>query len=436
MERLFKGLNQSLGWMFSLLVITLPLFLWGSYSQLPSAATLAGTFTFLAKSSAFVGFAGYAWSLILGARLRFIEPLFHGLDKLYIAHRIIGGTSIILIIMHPLFLSLRAWIRSFDNVLSLWSPFSMFFLQMGLVAFVVMVFAVIVTYWVKVKHQTFIRIHSMLGWVLIPSMLHVFLSHGAVANNEPLRKYMLVLSVLGLLAFMYHTVFGKWLMKKYRYKIIKVAQLGDNIAEIYLKPLLRPISYSPGQLAFVSIIDPSVDEEPHPFALTQHHNSRVTSIVVKNLGDWTAKMPLLQKGSTVYLEGPHGTFSYKNTDNNKQIWIAGGIGVTPFLAMARSLRKNSKLNVDMYYCTRTSAEAVFFNELHKIANKQKHFRLIGVCEESEGFITADKIEKLTPDLKERDIFICGPPIMMKTLQQQLLQKGLFDVQIHFEDFSF
>ncbi len=436
MERLYRGLNQSLGWMFSLLVITIPLFLWGSFSQLPSADTLAGTLTLLAKTSAFVGLAAYAWSLILGARLRFIEPLFGGLDKLYIAHRVIGGTAILLILLHPIFLSFRIWISSFGEILHMWSPFGPFYLQMGILAFVVAMLATVVTYWVKVKHQTFIRIHALLGWVIIPSMLHVFLSQGAIAGNEPLRKYMLVLSLLGLLTFMYHTVFGKWLMKKYKYKIIRVKKLGDNIAEIYLRPMLRPISYSPGQVAFVSIKDPSVDEESHPFALTQHHNSRVTSIVVKDLGDWTAKMPMLQKGSTVYLEGPHGTFSYKNTDNKKQVWIAGGIGVTPFLAMARSLRKNSKLDIDMFYCTRTKAEAVFFKELHKIANKHNHFRLIGVCEESEGFITADTIEKLTPDLKERDVFICGPPIMMQTLQQQLLQKGLFDIQIHFDDFSF
>lgn len=436
MERLYKGLNQSLGWMFSLLVITMPLFLWGSFSQLPSAETLAGTLTLLAKTSAYVGFAAYAWSLILGARLRFIESLFGGLDKLYIAHRVIGGTAILLILLHPIFLSFRIWISSFGGVLHMWNPFGPFYLQMGILAFIVAMLATVVTYWVKVKHQTFIRIHALLGWVIIPSMLHVFLSHGAIASNEPLRRYMLILSALALVIFMYHTVFGKWLIKRYKYKVQKVVQLGDNIAEVYLKPVLRPISYTPGQLAFVKILDPAVDDEPHPFALTQHHNSRVTSIVVKDLGDWTAKMPSLTPGSTVLLDGPHGRFSYLNVENKKQLWIAGGIGVTPFLAMARAMRKNSKYQIDMFYCTKTKSEMVFFRELHKIANKHKNFRLIGVCEEKDGFLTADKMEEFSGDLKDKDVFICGPPIMMKTLQQQLLQKGLFDVQIHFEDFSF
>lgn len=436
MDKLYQGLNHSLGWLVSLLVITLPLYLWASFSVLPSPNTLSGTLTLLAKTAAFVGFAGYAWSLILGARFRVMESLFGGLDKLYIAHRIIGGTAILLILLHPIFLSLRLWIGSFGAVLSMWNPLGAFYLQMGILAFVVAMSAVVVTYWVHVNHQTFIRVHALLGWVIIPSMLHVFLSSGAIAANEPLRRYMLLLSFLALLVFLYHTVFGKWLIKRYKYTVQKIVTLGDNITEVYLKPSLRPISYTPGQLAFVTIIDPAVDAEAHPFALTEHHNKRVTSIVVKNLGDWTSKMPELSVGSKVLLEGPHGTFSYLNVKNKKQIWIAGGIGITPFLAMARAFRKRLGYDIDMYYCTKTKEEAVFFREFHAIANKYKSFRLMGVVEDSDGFLTADKIEEHSGKLEKRDVFICGPPIMMKSLQQQLEKKGVPVAQIHFEDFSF
>jgi len=435
MERLQRGLNHSLGWMFSLIIISVPLALWGTYSQLADPSTLRGALTLGAKICAFAGFAGFAWSLILGTRLRVIESLFGGLDKVYLAHRIIGGTSVILVLMHPIFLSARS-IAGNRSLLNLWNPLSAdFYLAMGIVGFLVAAIVTIITYWVKVKHQTFIQIHRFFGWVIIPFMLHTFLSHGAIASNGPLRRYMLILSILGVIAFFYHSIFGAWLVRKYRYKVMAVKQFGDAV-ELDLKPRLRPMAFTPGQFAYVTLKDDDLDSESHPYSFSSSNRERLVKFVVKNLGDYTANLSKVDVGDEAYLRGPHGSFSYLNTKNKKQVWIAGGIGVSPFLSMARSLRKNSAYDIEMFYCTKTHSEQVFFNDLNKIAKKHKRFNLRGICEDEQGFLTAERIQAIVPDLNERDVFICGPPIMMQSLQQQLIEKGLLGDQIHFEQFSY
>jgi predicted ferric reductase len=436
-----KTIVGKFGWWIGIAVAVAPIVLWlNGPPHIDHFRNSKEVLTTLAKFAAFSGFAMYAWSLILGTRLRIIEPLFNGLDKVYRAHYTFGGLAIILITAHPVFLMaarLMGDALSRSRGLRMWIPgVGPAWLTWGVVALYVVLAVTFMTYRMNIKHQWWVRFHRLFGFMIFPSMLHVFLSHGHIAENPSLRRYLLVLSLLGGLAFLYHSVFGAWLIRRYKYRVQKVVRVSDSVTEVFLRPTLRPISYAPGQFAFVSFDDPAVDKEPHPYALTGHHRSFTTSVVVKDLGDYTSQLFKLSEGSAAYIEGPYGAFSYLNAKRKQQIWIAGGIGVTPFLAMARSLRRKSGLNIDMYYCYKQPEDAVYWRELETVARNHRNFTLRGMCETSEGFLNAEILDKNSGELAQKDIFICGPPAMMKALKQQLIDKGVPDEQIHTEEFSF
>lgn len=425
-----------LGWIIGITLSLLPLVLWLpreplSY-YLADSIRITGT---IAKIGSLTGTAMFAYSLILSARLKWVEWLFNGLDKLYKAHRFFGTYGFWLIMIHPLFLTLE-YAQGFRGGLQeLWLDPKLS-LQLGRIAFLAMALVLILTVLRRVRHQTFIKIHRLLGVFFIFGVAHAFLMQGQLAVNPGLRAYTIALWGAGTAAFLYHSVLGSWLINRYLYQVMAIHDLGQGINEIVLKRLWRPISFTPGQFAFLSVKDPDVDREAHPFAITSRRDDSDVRMVIKNLGDYTAKIGLVDIGSQAYLEGPYGSFSYLNVNNHKQIWIAGGIGITPFLSMARNFRKNDSHQIDLFYCTKIPEEAVFLDELKRISKRQRNFRVHYICEATNGFLTADIVELQSGKLTDRDTLICGPQIMMRNLQRQLEARGVPETQIRFEEFAF
>ena len=290
---------------------------------------------------------------------------------------------------------------------------------------------------IKMKHQTFLKIHRLLGPFFLIGAFHAFAVRSHLDSNSSLRIYMIAVTAFATWAFFYHTVFGKYLIQRFRYVVVAINELGQGIYEVILKRKWRPMVFMPGQFAYLTLKDPDVDKnESHPYSMSSSKEDHYLRFVIKNLGDYTANLGKVDIGTQAYIEGPYGSFSYLNTRNKKQVWIAGGIGITPFLSMARSLRKNSAFKIDIYYCTKTPEEAVFTYELKRIAQKHRGFRVISVCEDRDGFLTADSLAKHSDKLKEKDFLICGPPVMMKSLQQQLKAKGIKETRIQMEEFNY
>jgi predicted ferric reductase len=169
--------------------------------------------------------------------------------------------------------------------------------------------------------------------------------------------------------------------------------------------------------------------------VTSPAGSEHLSIVVKAVGDYTQAMRALVQGAKARVEGPYGGFTLDSSTSTSQIWIAGGIGVTPFLSMARSL-SDERLEVDLYYATKTQRQAHFEREFETISDRVPGFRVFQVVEESDGFVTAEKIAQQSGGLSNKEVFICGPPSMIDSLKSQLFAMGVRRGRIHYEVFGF
>lgn len=214
-----------------------------------------------------------------------------------------------------------------------------------------------------------------------------------------------------------------------------VANKGNGTIEISMEPQQKPMQYDTGQFMYITVHEHgTIKKEEHPFSVTSNPQGTTLSFAAKGLGDFTQSLTSLKKGDRVTVEGSYGKFLF-DIPNQRQLWIAGGIGVTPFLSKVRSLSNNSPLDAILYYIVSTEDEAAYLKELQNIQNKVSTFKVIPYFSKSQGRISAEVVAQTVKDFAARDIFLCGPIPMMQSLHSQFKALGIKSSQIHSEEFQ-
>jgi len=150
------------------------------------------------------------------------------------------------------------------------------------------------------------------------------------------------------------------------------------------------------------------------------------------MGDCTGHIQSLESGVAARIQGPFGTF-LKKRSADPEIWIAAGIGLTPFLAALREQPVNRE--TDLIYVHRESGNTAYEEEFARSAAQQPllHFHSLSLSEDTTPlFRILENIDKLA----ERQIYLCGPPPFMSKITQWLKEQGIPAQQIHFELFDF
>ena len=433
-----RTVKSRLGLFILFAAVLFPVIVW--FLMAPLSFRFGDSFmamTSVGQITALIGLSLFAVTLILSARLPIFEDYFGGLDRVYRIHHYSGTIAFVFLLVHPLVLAVRLIPISVVDAARFMLPSGDWALNFGLLSLMLMMSLLTVTFFAKWRY-TYLRFaHQILGVAFFFGALHAFLIPSDIAQNPVLRYYMLGLAFIGLLLYSYRSLFGAVLVKKYVYRVSQVNDLGQGITEVVMVPEGNRMYYTPGQFLFISFRDGGISNEVHPFSISSAPTEDVLRITVKALGDWTSELKYLNIGSTAQIEGPFGTFSYLKSENQKQVWVAGGIGVTPFLNMARNLRVNQRpgLQIDFYYTTRTEDEMVFRAEFDAIAAACPGLRFIPYISERFGFLTAQVIQDMSGDLHATDIFVCGPPPMMQGLKTQFLAAKVPRRLIHMEEFK-
>lgn len=380
-----------------------------------------------------LGFTLFATSLILSARFRLLENLFYGLDKVYKRHSQIGQIAFMLMLFHPLLLLGNYNGFTFSGALAFFTPSKYWPINWGIFSLGLMILLIVLTLYLRPKYHIWKWTHKFMGLAFFFGAVHAFLIPSDVATYMPLRIYVFIVFALGIGSFIYHSILGSFLKKKYTYIVSNVRILGGNITEVLLKPAEDKLQFTAGQFAFISFEDDKVTSESHPFSLSGGVTEETISFTMKNLGDYTSTLPSLKVGSKALIDGPYGKFSYKDTEFKKQIWIAGGIGVTPFLSMIKSVKNEIEYAVDVYYCVKNKSEAVHLEDLAMSSTSQ--VRIIEHYSDTDGFFNVDILKKKSGSLVWKDIFLCAPPAMIHALRKQLLEEGVPAEYIHSEEFN-
>jgi predicted ferric reductase len=192
-----------------------------------------------------------------------------------------------------------------------------------------------------------------------------------------------------------------------------------------------------GQFLFVHFPGQKTLNESHPFTISSGPGEDVLRLTIKACGDYTRHLfSHLQTGMDAVVEGAYGMFNYK-TGGQKQIWVACGIGVTPFLSFIRDMQGGLVHDVDFYYTVRHPEEAVFTDEIKAAAKQNPRLKAHIRFSSTDGSLTVEEIVKNAGgSLREHHVYLCGPLPMVRALEGKFMEAGVPAGSIHYEEFNF
>ena len=149
-------------------------------------------------------------------------------------------------------------------------------------------------------------------------------------------------------------------------------------------------------------------------------------------------------GQRLACTGPHGAFVFDSATADGVVLVAGGIGITPLLSIARDLAaKNWPYDVFLLFAISRPSHALFVDELRALQQSYPHFRYVIVPSRVDaeswtgptGRLAASHFATLAPEVVGLPIFLCGPDPMMAAAIGTLESMGVSKGQIHLESFG-
>jgi predicted ferric reductase len=388
--------------------------------------------TSLSQVLALTGLLLMMVNLTLSTRLKMVEDLWGGLDKVYEAHHLTGKTAFFVILAHPLLLAVQL-LPDVSLALQYAVPGSYLPYNFGIFAVYVMLFAFLFILAVKLPYHWWKRTHQVLGLAALFAGIHAYLIPSDIAVYLPLRIWMMTWVALGNAAFLYIFFFYNRIGDVFVYRISKVEKIHD-VVNITAVPRKRKIVFEPGQFAYVSFPNPLIGSEQHPFSFSSAPGEESVRICAKAIGDYTSRLHLLKEGDVMYVKGPYGRFGRKFLrDRSPLVWIAGGIGITPFLSMLRHREIAANRKILLYYSFR-DAEGIFAGELKKLTSRLSGTRLEIWDSSQKGRFTVSQIQKPLALYGDYTVQLCGPVPMMENLEKQFRDIGVRRDRIVYEKF--
>jgi len=312
-----------------------------------------------------------ASALFLSTRPKWAEPFFGGLDKMYVTHRRVATTAFLLIFTHVLTVPISSqWVLG--NYLAV-IAFT------GIVSIVLISLAPRITYLNKLTGGTYEgwkNLKKYIGIFFIIAYIH------ALTIKDPLHAFIAInwvqiFFIIGAVSYLYTEVLGRYFGKYVPYTVEAVNHPTNFTTEVVMRAKGKPIpKHRAGQFLFVRFPNQPTLNESHPFTISSGPNEDVLRLTIKTSGDFTRDLfNDLKPGTDAVIEGAHGMFDYK-TSGQKQIWIAGGIGVTPFLAFIRDLDETFDRKVDFYYTMRHRDEVLFYHEIETAGIRNPRLKVL------------------------------------------------------------
>lgn len=366
-------------------------------------------------------------SLLLMLRETWLAQWLGGLERMYQWHHWTGTTAYVLLLAHPLVLAADVWpisrllawqtLAPFSQGWPIWAGWlSLLFLMLGLAA----------TFIMRIPYQVWRLLHFGLGVGVLLGLVHLVL----LGINEP------VLPILGLAVFFlgWRLIRDDFGLAARPYVVGSVKSVAEGIVEISLKPLADPAAITPGQFVLVAFSGPAFRDcrDFHPFTVSSIGANHEICIAVKALGDCTRHIQSVEPGAMVRVHGAFGAF-LADRSPAPQLWVAGGIGIMPFLALLRAGPVNQPTTLLYFY--RTEVDAAFLHELRALAkvDQQLYLKVLATGDEAPDL---NSLLHDTQGLAHYECYLCGPPGMVAALRKDLHKRGVTPHQIHFEKFEF
>ncbi|AKJ68382.1 hypothetical protein PATSB16_23910 [Pandoraea thiooxydans] len=378
---------------------------------------------------AWAGTGALVGSLTLMVREPHWAALMGGLDAMYRWHHRGGVIGYVLLLCHPLALGM-AGVR--ESPRTAWLAISPWHLSwpewLGWLGVLCLMAGLTSTFSQRTSYRRWQAFHYLTALGVASGLAHVFVLLGDARN-------FLGFIAVAAVALAWRLLAVDRGLTAHPFRVTQVARKAANMIEASLAPCAGAVPASPGQFLLVAFGDgPGYRgcEEFHPFTVSAIGAQGDLSVAIKAMGPCTRRIQSLRPGVLVRVQGPFGHF-LASAPNAPQLWIAGGIGITPFIAAIRA--GGISQQTTLIYLYREERDAAFLDELKARAGVDANFELI-----------AEAVGKRLPDvprllsrvtrLRQRQVQICGPAGLVKALRSGLRELGVLERSIHYESFDF
>ncbi len=434
---------------------TIKLTFWGALALLaalwlaaePQVFAAAGFFPLrgsMVQATGVLAMGCMSFAMILALRPHWPERALGGLDKMYRLHKWLGIGGLVLAIVHWLWAKGPKWAVDLgwlerpmrgpggapenpvaQALRSLREPAE----SLGEWAFYAAVLLIAVALIQSVPYRLFYKTHRFLAAVYLVLVFHTVVLMRFASWASPLGLVMAVLLAYGTYAAIVVLLRRVGAARRVKGRIAELHRYpGVHVIEAAIDLPRGWPGHQAGQFAFATA---DAAEGPHPFTIASawSETDRRITFIAKELGDYTRRLAqTLKVGQEVTVEGPYGCFTFDD-DCPRQIWVGGGIGITPFVARMKHLAElrrrdhgaAGRQEVHLFHTT-TEYDADALGKLGADA-EAAGIRLHVMVDARDGRLTGARIREQVAGWREASLWFCGPIGFAAALRRDFAAHG-------------
>ncbi len=400
---------------------------------------------FLLEASIALGFVAIlmmAIQFVLIGRFQSMSAPF-GIDVLLRYHRHIAAIALAFVVLHSVMLvvhdpALVAW---YDPIGGSWASRTG---AWALYAFILLTLLSIFRQRLRLGYEAWRMSHTLLGIAaLVFALVHVHLAGRYISTAW---KEWLIVAICAVMvgAYAYIRLVRPGLLRRAPYQVTEARPERGRVWSLALQADGHAgMRFLPGQYGYLKLGSPySMDEHPFSFSSSSESRGRL-EFAIKELGDFTNRIGQVPPGTKAFVDGPHGSFSTDLTPAPGYVFIAGGIGIAPFISLLRTLAdRGDPRPVLLLYGEKRWDDVAFREELEALRERMA-LNVVYILEQPHegwegetGFVTEAVLRRYLPrEGFERHVFICGPNPMIDAVERALVACGVPELNVTAERFA-
>lgn len=410
---------------------------WPSAIATPDVPTLA---TAVAELAGMIASYLVCIQLLLIARVPWLERAI-GLDRLVGWHKVVGTSTLFLVLAHVSFMVLSQWVGGASGPVA--GYLQLFRLYPDMLTATIGTAVILLAGLLSARALRAVLPYEIWYWTHVTTYVAIFLtflhqvSAGPVFVGHPLPRelwWAMYLTTAACIVYWRGLVpllrFGE-----HRFTVVAVVPESPRMTSVWIRSQ-RPelLRVRAGQFMLIRFLAWGHLLTAHPYSISNVPADGLIRITVAELGDHSGRLRQLRPGVKVLLEGPFGGFIGRRR-RGAVLLVAGGAGIGPIRGLAEEFARMGRSVVVVYRASRAD-DLALSGELAQIPGVYL-IPLVGRRAEL-GYdpLDAESLAYYVPDVVHREAFVCGPPAMIEKTADSLRALGVPGSRLHFEELSF
>ncbi len=230
-----------------------------------------------------------------------------------------------------------------------------------------------------------------------------------------------------------------WTTKEMRGKVERIEPQGSEAVSVLIRPGYDWPGHKPGQYVRLGlVIDGRYHWRAYSITSDPQPEDGLISVTPKKVASGVVSPYLVHEvkpGELVRLSEIEGVFTLPEPLPEKMLFISAGSGITPIISMLRSLDRRNKLDdVVVIHSARTRDQVMFLQDLEDLDHRHDGLRLDLRLTSDRGRMSANDLDEVCPDWREREAFCSGPSELLDAMIEHWEDNGDSDL-LHFERFQ-